>query len=419
MKKSEEHIKISFVGDIMCEKPLLKSSNIEKDKYDFNDVFVNMRKMFAQSDYVVGNLETICAGEDLGYTNHIFSFNTPEEFIGAIKDSGIDLVTTATNHSLDRGIKGLKRNLDTLNKYELKNIGTYRTEEERNEIFLENLEGIKISFLNYTYGTNVHINEQVLQPNELFHVNLLQSQKEEIKRLRQKKESKSVKSIISRFVFKLITLEQWIKIKRFFRLPYNKAYKDDSLKGIDPTILEQIKNDVRNAKEKSDVVIMCMHSGGQFHPEPGKFSEFMMKFMDEQGVDIVIGNHPHVVQKCIRLTNGMVGAYSLGNFSISPSSVYVIHDDLPDYSIMLHLYIGKQSKTVERITFSILKIVEYENKNLTVLSIDQLFSSLNEKEKYKLITNATKLYNRFTGKNKKKIDIKNEYVFLDRELIER
>jgi len=77
-----------------------------------------------------------------------------------------------------------------------------------------------------------------------------------------------------------------------------------------------------------------MHSGGQFHPEPGKFSQFMMDFMDDNGVDAVIGNHPHVVQRAEILKNDMFGAYCLGNFSISPSSVYVIDKDLPEYSIL-------------------------------------------------------------------------------------
>lgn len=102
------YIKISFIGDIMCEKPLLNAA-FNNGKYCFDRVFSKMKATFNNSDFVVGNLETVCAGKEFEYTNHIYSFNSPEELVASIKNSGIDLVTTATNHCLDRGIEGLKK----------------------------------------------------------------------------------------------------------------------------------------------------------------------------------------------------------------------------------------------------------------------------------------------------------------------
>src|SRR5699024_10771160 len=152
-----------------------------------------------------------------------------------------------------------------------------------------------------------------------------------------------------------------------------------------------------------------MHSGGQFHPEPGEFSKYMMNFMDKNGVDAVIGNHPHVVQKAEILKNDMFGAYCLGNFSISPSSVYILDKDLPEYSILLHIYIGTESKKIEKISFSILKIKENKDGSLRVFPVDKLVNKINEQQKQRLIQNTTKIYNRFTGKNEKEIKIKREY----------
>src|SRR5690625_3571097 len=119
----------------MCGQPLLKASHIKNNEYNFDNIFKYMKHDFKESDFVVGNLETICAGGDLGYTNHIFSFNTPEQFIHSIENSGIHMVTTATNHCLDRGVEGLKRNLKNLKKYNLENTGTYLTPENREEIY--------------------------------------------------------------------------------------------------------------------------------------------------------------------------------------------------------------------------------------------------------------------------------------------
>jgi len=193
MYKDDNLIKLSFLGDIMCEMPLLKASHIIGDDYNFDDVFKEMKPIFEQSDYVVGNLETICAGKESGYTNHVFSFNTPDQFIDSIQKSGIDMVTTATNHSLDRGIDGLKRNLETLNKYNVENTGTYLTKEDSEEIFYKEIDGVKIAFLNYTYGTNTHINGEILRSDELFHVGLLKSQKDEIEQYGRKMSPKTFK----------------------------------------------------------------------------------------------------------------------------------------------------------------------------------------------------------------------------------
>ena len=97
----------------MCERPLLKACYSNKG-YNFKSVFEVTKKLFNNSDYVIGNLETVFAGEEAGYTNSLYSFNTPDEFLDALKESGIDLFLTANNHCLDRGIEGLRRTVHEL-----------------------------------------------------------------------------------------------------------------------------------------------------------------------------------------------------------------------------------------------------------------------------------------------------------------
>src|SRR5699024_2979878 len=116
-----------------------------------------------------------------------------------------------------------------------------------------------------------------------------------------------------------------------------------------------------------------------------------------------------VVQRADKFPTGMLGAYSLGNFSISPSSVYVIHEDLPEYSVMPHIYLDKKTKKTVRVTFSILKIVEDKSGSITVYPIDKLVDKVDEKTKEKINYNATVIYNRFLGANQKKLQIKQEY----------
>lgn len=405
----EDLIKLSFLGDIMCELPLLKASKVGKDEYNFDKVFYNTKNLMNESDYVVGNLETICAGKEYAYTEHVFSFNTPTSFIEAIKKSGIDMVTTATNHSLDRGIAGLLKNLDVLEKYNLKNIGTFRNSEERDKVFVEDFNGLKVAFLNYTYGTNTHINGVGLKEDEKHHINLMKPQNKELEKYNRSKKSMKLKPLIARNLFKMISLKNWILLKRKLGLNYYTAYQDNELDDIDKSYLEQIKLDIQKAKDKADIVVMCMHSGGQFHSEPGKYSEYMMEFMDENGVDLVVGNHPHVVQRMERFENGMLGAYSLGNFSISPSSVYIIPDNLPEYSVILHVYLNEKTKEIEKTTFSILKIIEDDQGGLSVYAVEDLMKRFTKTRKIELIQDVTTIFNKFTGLNREEVSIKKEY----------
>src|SRR5699024_238557 len=170
-------------------------------------------------------------------------------------------------------------------------------------------------------------------------------------KLKSKKKSRGLKSKLSKFLFKVISLKTWLNIKKVIGLKHNTPYQDNDISYISSNYLKNIRKDIEKAKANSDIVILCMHSGGQFHPQPGEFSKYMMNFMAENGVDLIVGNHPHVVQEHQKFPNGTLGLYSLGNFSISPSSVYLIHDHLPEYSIMFHMYIDQKSKKVNKYTF--------------------------------------------------------------------
>ncbi|HLR34528.1 MAG TPA: CapA family protein [Tissierellales bacterium] len=401
-------IKLSFVGDIMCEKPLLNASKKKDGSYDFNLVFKHMKESFSQADYMVGNLETVCAGREYGYTDHIYNFNTPDNIIEAIKDSGIDMVATANNHCLDRGVQGLKRTNDLLDKYKIDHTGTFNSREDKEKLLVKDISGIKIAFLSYTYGTNTQINKFILDEENKYMVNLLQPQNTKIY---SEKESKGIKDIIGKILFRFITVEQWIGLKRKLNMPYNHPRSDDSMDSIDEKYLKNIKEDIKKAKDQADYVIMCMHSGGQFNKEPGEFSKYMMKFMKENGVDFVVGSHPHIVQHYENI-NGMPGLYSLGNFNISPSSVYIIPDGKPEYGIMLHLYLNKEKDNTELIkaSFTIIKMVEDKKGHIEVAPVEKLIKDAkSEDEKKELIKDNLYIYNRVLNSDIRDIDILSEY----------
>lgn len=117
-------MKITIVGDIMCEPPILKAAKKSDGTYDFSPMYEKVKPLFSESDYVIGNMETTLAGEEAGYTETFFSFNAPDSFGEAMKDAGFDLVTTINNHTLDRGAEGIIRTMEVLDKIGLPYTGT-------------------------------------------------------------------------------------------------------------------------------------------------------------------------------------------------------------------------------------------------------------------------------------------------------
>ena len=76
--------------------------NNETKEYDFTSVFANISKYITKADVAIGNLETTFAGKDRGYTGYP-TFNSPSALGVALKNIGIDVLSTANNHSLDKG----------------------------------------------------------------------------------------------------------------------------------------------------------------------------------------------------------------------------------------------------------------------------------------------------------------------------
>ena len=147
-------VMFSVVGDIMVhDYQYNEAYDKETGEYNFMHNFQDAKKYFEGKDFVIGNLELTFGGSGRPYSSFPM-FNTPDSFLDALKDAGFDLLTTANNHSMDTGMSGVIRTLDKLDEYEIDHTGTYRSAEERNNIYLREINGITFAFLSYTYGTN-------------------------------------------------------------------------------------------------------------------------------------------------------------------------------------------------------------------------------------------------------------------------
>lgn len=377
-------VKISFVGDMMCEKPFLAAAKTKKS-YDFSKSFESISKMLKKSTFVVGGLETPIAGKKAGYTKSMFSFNTPEQFAVDLKRAGVDVMLTANNHCTDRGIKGLNRTINTLNRLGIKNTGVYSKKEDFKPVVLT-AENTKITVISCTDSTNANLTRVYPSTNN---VNLLSKQ--------VPPKTNNVKSKIKRAIKNAIGADVIVHIKRFLHMSPRVIYYDNDYdKSTIDICLKRIKKQIDCAKKHSDIVVVCPHMGGQFNPYPGRKSEYIMEQLCSYNPDLVISSHPHVVQK-IDCINGVSCAFSLGNFSMSMSTKYILKDNYPEIGMIYHVYI--ENKRIVKTTFSLVSIIEDINKYIYVLPLDEYYESLDNKKRKDLLKKVQGVVNRVYGKD--------------------
>ncbi len=147
-------LRFAVAGDIMAHGSQLAAAyNAKCDCYDFKPVFATAAPLFAGVDVALANFETTLPGKNYsGYPQ----FGAPDSLVDAVKSAGINLVTTANNHCLDKGRDGLIRTLQVLDEKGIAHLGTYASEAdyEKQRVFLLTRNGITVAMLDYTYGTN-------------------------------------------------------------------------------------------------------------------------------------------------------------------------------------------------------------------------------------------------------------------------
>lgn len=308
---------LTAIGDIMCHNTqYMDAYNASTGEYDFSYVFDDINYYIKNSNITVANLETTFAGEERGYSNYP-RFNTPDALAYNLKKLGVDVVSTAGNHSLDYGFDGLSRTIDVLNSADISHVGTYKTQEERDTIVFKYVKGIKIAFINYAYGTN----GITIPSDKPFCINLIDE--------------------------------------------------------------ELIKKDIENAKsQNADIIVASVHWGTEYSTVPNDTQNELADFLFQNGVNIILGTHPHVLQKMEKRTvtledgstqDGFI-IYSLGNF-ISDQNA-----DNTRTSIILDLKITKHtdsSVTIDEVNY--IPIYMYKNnsasnKKMKLLDINKTIS---------------------------------------------
>ena len=288
-------LKLSATGDVMSHyTQILDAYNAETGEYDYSNSLSRIKNFTKTSDLLIANLETSMAeGEYTGYP----IFNTPPALAKNLKDIGVDIVSTANNHCLDKGFKGLVSTIENVKAAGLLQVGTYAAQQDRDAshgVLVKEINGISMAIVNYSYGTNVIR----IPAGKEFCVNLL--------------------------------YEDYLG-------PYTILNK------------KQISSDLEYARSlDTDLIIALIHWGTEYVTTESEKQRQAAQFLFDNGVDILIGNHPHVLQpmgiQTIRTPEGqekqVFVCYSLGNFM---SNITRTHYTLT--SVILNLYIEKNLET--------------------------------------------------------------------------
>ena len=270
----ESSVTFLAVGDDLVHENVWRQGQANGGDYSY--LFENVIPMINTVDFACLNQETMFVEETVGYTGYPM-FGSPLGIGEAAIRAGFDIVTCATNHSLDKGSYGIETTADFFesHKAEITYLGIYTRDkwyEETHEIKTVNKNGITFALLNYTYGLN-----GIPIPAEA---------------------------------------------------PYCiDTYRHDASWYGEETVMadeQKMRETIRRAKEIADIVIFFPHWGQEYVYEPvdnahKSFDQvYWTNIMLEEGVDIVVGTHPHVVEPVEMLMredgHEMLVYYSLGNF---------------------------------------------------------------------------------------------------------
>lgn len=298
-KKAEEDrvetISLSSIGDILIHNTVFWAAYDEKSKsYDFKPQFKYVKKYLGKSDLTIANLETTLGGAERGYSGYP-TFNTPDEIVDALKDSGVDVLTASNNHRMDTGEWGFFRTVKTVREKGLEIVGIKASTNEKSYI-IKDIKGIKVGISNFSYQDG--------KINGLRTVNGIPVPK---------------------------NIDPLIDLVDFSNL--NEVYKT----------LENRVSEMK--KDGAEVLVFCMHWGNEYQRTQSNEQQLVAKKLADLGVDVIFGGHPHVLEPMDFIHSDISGKdtfviYSQGNFISSQRQSRYTED-----GIIVNVVIKKNFKT--------------------------------------------------------------------------
>ncbi len=280
----ETVITIAAAGDLNVTD-LVIASGEQNGSYDFTDTFMDVAPLFAQADVALLNFEGNLCGTPYG-TEYA---SAPQALAEALAGAGVDMVQVANSFTVYNGLTGLSSTLDGLRAAGLTTLGAYASKEEYDAaqgFEIRNIGGIRVAFVAFTKG----VGSLGLPAGSQDRVNLLYKD-------------------------------------------YSSTYQDIDTEGI-TGVLKAVQ------AQKPDVTVAMLHWGSEYNDKLSDTQTEIVELMLENGVDAIIGSHPHYVQKISYDQEvGQVVAYSLGDFCGDGEKAGTA------YSIVLQLEVTRDNRT--------------------------------------------------------------------------
>lgn len=249
----ETNAEVVFAGDMLVHTLVWQSGEQPDGSRNYDHLFAHTKDIFSNADFAIINQETVLGGTELGLKNYP-SFNSPQEIGDAEVNAGIDVILTASNHTMDSGYQALSNELAFFrDKYpDVKTVGSVMPGEGRaadsGPIILEKGD-LKIAVLNYTYDLNGY---------------------------------------------------------------------DDPEGAVCMLDEGQIRHGMELANEQADIQIVCPHWGTEYRLTADDDQRRWAQLFSDLGADVVFGCHPHVIEPVEVVTgaggNQTVVFWSTGNF---------------------------------------------------------------------------------------------------------
>ena len=160
--QTPDTVSVVIMGDMMMHQGQISNARTGEDTFDFSECFPRVERLIKEADIAVANMEFTLAGKP--YTGYP-CFSAPDSYAESIAESGVDIFLTANNHILDKGRKGIERTLGIYSKMEeegrVRHTGAAVSASDDSLRFPLKIvsKGIRLAFINFTYGTNRGIPE--------------------------------------------------------------------------------------------------------------------------------------------------------------------------------------------------------------------------------------------------------------------
>ena len=279
-------IHVAAAGDLNVTDYVLENAAHENG-YDFSQTFLDVAPIFSGADLALLNFEGNLSGGSYGYATGAAPLELPK----ALKAVGIDAVQTANSAAIRQGVSGLAATLEAFDHVGLMTLGTFADSDDFDRTGgyeIVEVEGIRIALVAFTKG----MDNLGLPAGSEDCVNLLYED-------------------------------------------YSTDYKK-----VDTERIERVLRNVR--EEQPDLTIAMVHWGSEYNEEISDSQKKICKQLQEGGVDVIVGTHPHLVQKVeydpVKKT---LVAWSLGDFFGDAVMAGT------GYSIILDLEITRDNATGE------------------------------------------------------------------------